>query len=103
MSKAVGLVDVLGADGGGWGPWSADGPSEKTRELVDDEVRALTDTAYKEALELLHAHLDKLATLAQALLDRETLDEPDAYSAAGLPRRMPVPPDGVHRIRTSPA
>ena len=87
MSEAVGLVAVLGTDSAGsWAPWSGDGPSEKTRQLVDDEVRALTDTAYDEALELLHDHLDRLAALAQALLDRETLDEADAYAAAGIPR-----------------
>ena len=86
MSEAVGLVAVLGSeDAGGWGPWTGDGLSEKTRELVDAEVRALIDAAYAQARELLHAHLDKLAELAQALLERETLDEPDAYAAAGIP------------------
>jgi cell division protease FtsH len=92
MSKAVGLVNVLGADAAaGWGPWSSDGPSEKTRELLDEEVRALTDTAYSEALSLLRAHHAQLDALAQALLAHETLDESDAYAAAGLPRPHGAP------------
>ena len=87
MSKAVGLVDVFGSDAAGaWGPLSADGPSEKTRELVDEEVRRLTDAAYDEALALLREHRAQLDSLAAALLANETLDEPDAYAAAGLPR-----------------
>ena len=86
MSQAVGLVSVLGDDGPGWGPWSSDGPSEKTRELVDEEVRALTDAAYDEALGMLKGERERLEALALALLEHETLDEADAYSAAGLPR-----------------
>ena len=87
MSSAVGLVSVLAADGPSWPPWGADGPSEKTRQLIDDEVRKLTDAAYGEAIALLRAHRDKLVALAEELLERETLDEPDAYAAAGLPGR----------------
>ena len=93
MSKAIGLISVLGMDGTAtWGPWTSDGPSEKTRELVDDEVRRLTDASYDEALSLLRDHRDQLDALAEALLARETLDETDAYAAAGLPRTpSPVP------------
>ena len=90
MSTAVGLVNVLGTNGAAWGPWGADGPSERTRQLVDEEVRALTAAAYDEALALLHAHRRRLDTLAAALLAHETLDEPDAYAAAGLPREQSV-------------
>ena len=93
MSKAIGLVNVLGNDAAGaWGPFSTDGPSEKTRELVDHEVRALTDAAYEDALALLRDHRSQLLALAAALLEHETLDEPDAYAAARLPeRRSPNP------------
>lgn len=90
MSKAVGLVNVLGTHGG-WGPWSADGPSEKTRELVDDEVRRLTDTGYDDALALLREQRAQLDSLAAALLAHKTLDEPDAYAAAGLARPLAAP------------
>jgi cell division protease FtsH len=35
---------------------------------------------------LLREHRDKLDSLAAALLEHETLDEDDAYAAAGVPR-----------------
>jgi cell division protease FtsH len=102
MSTAVGLVNVLGAESpAAWGPWSNDGPSEKTRELVDAEVRALTDAAYEQALELLRSHRPQLDALAQALLEHETLDEPDAYAAAGLPRPLRI--DALARPPAAPA
>ena len=46
---------------------------------------------------LLRAHREKLDSLVDALLEHETLDEADAYEAAGLPRNPlarpePVPP-----------
>jgi cell division protease FtsH len=36
----------------------------------------------------LREHLSNLDSLVAALLDRETLDEVDAYAAAGLPRNQ---------------
>ena len=38
----------------------------------------------RKAMALLREHRSKLDDLALALLDRETLDGPDAYAAAGL-------------------
>ena len=59
-------------------------PSEQTQQLVDQEVRRIVDEAYEEVMALLREHRSKLDDLALALLDRETLDGPDAYAAAGL-------------------
>ncbi|MHB1568214.1 MAG: hypothetical protein ACYC0H_03320, partial [Solirubrobacteraceae bacterium] len=53
----------------------------------DETVRQLIDTAHQDVTALLTAHRDQLQTLAQALLKHETLDEPDAYAAAGMPHR----------------
>jgi hypothetical protein len=36
---------------------------------------------------LVTGHRDQLQTVAQALLKHETLDEPDAYAADGMPSR----------------
>ncbi|MFM7536113.1 MAG: cell division protein FtsH, partial [Acidimicrobiales bacterium] len=63
-------------------------PSEATRQLVDDEVRVLVEACYVEASALLAAHRDQLDALAAALLARETLDEADAYAAAGIAHPM---------------
>ena len=62
------------------------GPSPATREIVDTEVRRIIDECYTEAVETLQTHRASLDRLAERLLAAETLDESDAYEAAGLPR-----------------
>jgi cell division protease FtsH len=64
--------------------------SESTRELVDREVRQIVEGAHSEVRELLESERDKLDSLAQALLTEETLDEAEAYRAAGI-ERIPTP------------
>ncbi len=48
------------------------------RRIVDEEME-LTE-------QLLSENRDKLDSLAETLLERETLDEADAYAAAGIER-----------------
>jgi cell division protease FtsH len=57
-----------------------------TKELIDAEVRKIVDECYADALELLRKHRPQLDTLAHRLLEAETLDEDDAYEAAGIDR-----------------
>jgi cell division protease FtsH len=64
--------------------------SEATQQIVDQEVRRIVETAHAEVGELLRAHRSHLDALAAALLERETLDEVDAYAAAGLSRNHEV-------------
>jgi cell division protease FtsH len=86
MSDAIGPIAVLPIDGiSPFLPGSTE-VSEETQRLVDEEVRRIVDSAHTEVLELLREHRSKLDALVAALLERETLDEADAYSAAGLPR-----------------
>ncbi len=65
--------------------------SENARQVVDEEVRRLIDKAYQDALELLHAHLDELGAIANALLSREQLDREDLDELLEslTPRRAP--------------
>jgi len=89
MSDAVGPLSVLPNPAGDtWFPGDPRAPSEATRQLVDDEVRVLVEACYVEASALLAAHRDQLDALAAALLARETLDEADAYAAAGIAHPM---------------
>ena len=88
MSKKLGLVAVLPEDGQ---PMSGDGFALKVREIADDEVLRIVADAYEHVLVLLREERPKLEALTQALLERETLDEQDAYAAAGVERRTPVP------------
>ena len=90
MSAAIGPVTVIPMDGGvPWLPGAAE-TSEATQRLVDEEVRRIVDAAHKEVTGLLRAHRSNLDSLVEALLAHETLDEADAYAAAGLPRN-PAP------------
>jgi cell division protease FtsH len=96
MSEAVGMVSVLPGPGDDpmFFPGTNGGPSEATRELVDAEVRKIVDECYALSIERLQENRDKLESLARTLLDRETLDEDDAYKAAGFDRRPPALDEG---------
>jgi cell division protease FtsH len=90
MSSAIGMVAVLPSDGGS--PW-ADPASARTLELVDEEVRRAVEAAFDEVTALLAAERPRLDALAEALLERETLDQIDAYRIAGLAEPDPLPVD----------
>jgi cell division protease FtsH len=51
------------------------GLSEETKRLRDNEQARLTDEAFQEALRLLEKHRPALDRIAQALLEKETLDK----------------------------
>ncbi len=88
MSDAVGPVSVLTDDDAnpyGFGPRDV---SQQTLHLVDSEVRRILEESYVVALSTLTENRDKLDALAAALLDKETLDEDEAYQVAGVPRTL---------------
>jgi cell division protease FtsH len=86
MSSAIGPVAVVPRDGTGpFLPGAAE-VSPDTQRLVDSEVRRIVDEAHREVVALLRENRGKLDSLANALLEHETLDEADAYAAAGVPR-----------------
>jgi len=60
--------------------------SQATQELIDREVRRIVDEEQDATERLLATNRDRLDTLADALLERETLDEADAYAVAGIER-----------------
>jgi len=47
--------------------------SEQTARIIDEEVKALTDEAYKRAIKVLEENKDSLTKLAQELLDKEVI------------------------------
>ena len=88
MSDRVGLVSVLPRPEEEATMYPGAGPaSEATRELIDEEVRRIVDECYDKAVERLRENRARLESLAKALLERETLDEVDAYRAAGFEPR----------------
>ena len=94
MSPAIGPVSVLPASGQE-SPYG-DGVAPATRELVDTETRRIIEECYEQALTTLRDSRDRLDRLARTLLERETLEEDEAYAAAGLtPGAAPAGADHV--------
>ena len=90
MSAKMGLVALLPEDDS---PYRGeDAFSQRTHELFDDEVRRIVDEAHTDVIGLLREERERLDSLAQALLERETLDEVDAYAAARILRRGALEP-----------
>jgi len=86
MSDAIGPIAVIPRDGSGPLLPGVAEVSPETQKLVDQEVRRVVEAAHHDALSLLRENRDKLDSLAHALLEHETLDEDDAYAAAGVER-----------------
>ena len=59
--------------------------SDKVAETIDDEVHSLIDSAYDKAKALLVERRDKLAALAEYLMEHETADAPDLEKILGKP------------------
>jgi cell division protease FtsH len=83
MSDQIGLVSVISDEPQYPG---TDPSSEATRELIDSEVRRIVEECYVRAVDSLTEHRSQLDSLAKELLVRETLDEGEAYRAAGFER-----------------
>ncbi len=47
--------------------------SERTAELIDNEISDIIEKQYKRAIDLLEKHKDKLTELAEVLLDKEVI------------------------------
>ena len=84
MSDAIGAVAVTDGRADGALLPGAVPASSRTQQLVDEEVRRIVDAAEHEVIQLLERERERLEALAKALLERETLDQPDAYEVAGV-------------------
>jgi cell division protease FtsH len=85
MSAALGPVSLIPRDGSGpLLPGTAE-VSAETQKLIDEEVRRIVDEAHEEVVALLRDNREKLDSLAARLLEHETLDQDEAYAAAGIP------------------
>ncbi|MFJ4469411.1 ATP-dependent zinc metalloprotease FtsH [Streptomyces sp. NPDC089424] len=83
MSRQVGRLSALPGDAQqAYGLAAA----PQTLDVIDGEMRRVVDECYEEACRKLRDHRDQLDALAAALLERETLEEADAYRIAGITR-----------------
>ena len=93
MSEEVGFVTVARQDGQSLLLPGSEPASEATQELVDAEVRRIVEEEHRAVTALLTDNRHRLEALAEALLERETLDEVDAYAVAEITREaVPAAP-----------
>jgi cell division protease FtsH len=57
--------------------------SNETAQAIDKEIRRIVDAGYDRAKHLLETHSDELETLAQALLEYETLSGEEIKTLMG--------------------
>ena len=93
MSRAIGPVAVLPADGQSPLLPGVSETSQETQRLIDAEVRRIVETAHEQATTALVEHRSNLDSLAESLLEHETLDQDEAYEAAGLPQNPEAAPE----------
>ncbi|MEV1039330.1 MULTISPECIES: ATP-dependent zinc metalloprotease FtsH [unclassified Streptomyces] len=83
MSHKVGRLTAIPSDAQQAYGLSA---APATLDAVDGEMRRIVDECYEVACRLLCENRDRLDSLSAALLANETLDEAEAYRAAGITR-----------------
>ena len=76
MVTKYGMSDILGPiDFQGKEPYEMQMFGEGIGDKIGQEVKQLIDTAYRDAQTLLQEHRDKLDAIAQALLEKEKINE----------------------------
>jgi len=88
MSPKVGLVSLAGDDGneflgGAFGMGREHG--EAMAGIVDQETRRIIDECYVAARALVERERERLAALAEALLEHESLDHDEILRVTNLP------------------
>lgn len=88
MVTVYGLNDKIGNisfyDSSGQNDYSFSKPySEKTAQTIDEEVRKMVEAAYERTLGILRENKDKLAALAEKLLEKEVIFRDDLEAIFG--------------------
>jgi cell division protease FtsH len=83
MSDEIGPMAISDGPQDGFLLPGAPPASPATQQRVDEEARRIIEEAEDEVTELLERERHRLDVLAQALLERETLDQIEAYRLAG--------------------
>ena len=76
LSEKIGMVAINQANTFGQ-KIALENASEKTAEVVDAEIRAWIENAYKDAKNLVSKNKATVEKIAKALLDKETLSGED--------------------------
>ncbi len=71
--------------------------SDKTSQKIDEEVRAIIDRNYKNALQILSANIDTLHLMAEGLIKYETIDAQQIKEI--MSGKEPSPPDDWEALK----
>jgi cell division protease FtsH len=97
MSEKVGNVSYY--DSSGQSDYSFTKPySEKTAELIDEEVKVLIDAQYARALDVLKKNKEGHEKLAKLLLEREVIfseDLEDIFGKRPWDKKHVIPENGI--------
>ncbi|KAH8400263.1 hypothetical protein KR215_009602, partial [Drosophila sulfurigaster] len=87
MNDTLGPIYIRDADeSGSSGAGGSSKPFSRAMEnIIDNEARTIVSKAYQTTEEILITHRDKLEKLAEALLEKETLDYDEVVSLIGPP------------------
>ncbi len=82
MSDKVGMLSYY--DSTGQSDFNFTKPySEKTAEIIDEEVKAMVSAAYERAKQLLSEHKDQHRQVAELLIEREVIFSDDLERILG--------------------
>ncbi len=82
MSDKIGNISFF--DSSGQNEYGFTKPfSEKTGQIIDEEVKLLLDETYKRAIDILSTHRDGLTKLAEILLEKEVIFSEDLEKIFG--------------------
>jgi cell division protease FtsH len=85
MSDVIGPIAVADGRSDGMLLPGQSTTSEATQRLVDEEVRRIVEEAEHDTILLIERERPRLEALTRALLEKETLDQAEAYEIAGVP------------------
>src|SRR5512133_3683640 len=85
MSDVIGPIAVADGRSDGMLLPGQSPTSPETQRLVDEEVRRIVEEAEHDTILLIERERPRLEALTRALLEKETLDQAEAYEIAGVP------------------
>ncbi|KAM0821916.1 hypothetical protein ACQ4PT_071847 [Festuca glaucescens] len=94
FSEKVGLLSFPQRDDGFQKPFSGE-----TASIIDTEVREWVAKAYKNTVELIKKHKDKVAQIAELLLEKEVLHQEDLVRVLGERPFKTVEPTNYDRFK----
>jgi cell division protease FtsH len=96
LSEKLGPLDYDARDGDGFREKNI---SAHTAQIVDAEIKDITDACYVQATDILKANTDILEAMKDALLEYETLDSEQVEDL--MARRKMRPPRDWHNLNNS--